>query len=259
MSNLTVSVLQADLHWQNSEANRKNFEAMIAGLKRRGQLIVLPEMFTTGFTMEAKMLAESMDGPTVRWMQAMANKIEAVMAGSLIIVEQGKFFNRFIWAEPQGRIFWYDKRHLFRMVGEHKVYSAGNRLLTVTLNGWKIRPFVCYDLRFPVWSRNVGLAYDLALYVANWPKRRVSAWRSLLQARAAENQAYVVGLNRVGTDGLGVTYSGDSLIVDAVGNILADLGNDEKAVTVELSREAMERYRQKFPAWKDADRFEISQ
>ncbi len=257
MQNLKVALVQADLVWQNPQANRQKFESMIAAIESSVDLIVLPEMFTTGFTMEGAALAETMDGPSVLWMQKMAQRLGAVLVGSIIVQEKGTIFNRFIWARPQGKPGWYDKRHLFRMAGEHKVYSAGRDLRTFTLKGWRVRPFVCYDLRFPVWSRNVNLAYDVALYVANWPQRRVSAWRSLLQARAAENQAYVVGVNRVGTDGLNIPYSGESLAVDAVGNILADLGHTEKVVTVELDREALERYREKFPAWKDADRFAL--
>ncbi len=257
MQNLKVALVQADLIWQNPQANREKFEALLGKMTSPVDLIVLPEMFTTGFTMEAATFAEAPDGPTVGWMQKTAHRLGAVLVGSIIVEEDGKYFNRFIWAEPQGRPGWYDKRHLFRMAGEHKVYSAGRDLRTFTLKGWKVRPFVCYDLRFPVWSRNVDLAYDVDLYVANWPQRRVSAWRSLLQARAAENQAYVIGVNRVGTDGLNIPYSGDSLAVDAVGNILADLGHTEKVVTVELDRAILERYREKFPAWKDADRFAL--
>ena len=257
MHNLRVTLIQADLHWQNPEANRHKFSRIIEGLDRPGHIVVLPEMFTTGFTMEAASFAETPDGPTIQWMRQTAKERAVVLVGSLIIREGASFFNRLYWVPPQGPLAWYDKRHLFRMAGEHTVYRAGQHLVTMELRGWKIRPFICYDLRFPVWSRNVNLQYDLALYVANWPWRRINAWRSLLQARAAENQAYVVGVNRVGKDGEGIEYSGDSLAVDAVGNILADLGQKEQALTVELSAEALQRYREKFPAWQDADRFQL--
>ncbi len=258
MPNLSVTLIQSDLTWQNPQVNRNRFEKLIENLKQRGNLILLPEMFTTGFTMEAESLAEDMNGPTIQWMLTLARTFHIVLAGSIIVREGSSYFNRFLWAKPQGTLSWYDKRHLFRMAGEHTVYRAGKRLITFELNGWKIRPFVCYDLRFPVWSRNVNLEYDLALYVANWPRRRVSAWRSLLQARAAENQAYVIGVNRVGKDGAGIEYSGDSLAVDAVGNIMADLGHDEQTATVELSWAELQRYREKFPAWQDADHFELT-
>jgi predicted amidohydrolase len=257
MQNLKLTLIQADLHWQNPEKNRASFERKIASLREPGQVIILPEMFTTGFTMEARSWAEPMNGPSVQWMQSLAQKTGAAIAGSLIIKENDAFFNRFIWASPQGNLFTYDKRHLFRMAGEHEVYRAGDRLQTVELNGWRIRLFVCYDLRFPVWSRNVDLDYDVAVYVANWPASRISAWRTLLQARAAENQAYVIGLNRTGSDGLGIRYSGQSLVANAIGNIIADLGQNETIVPVNLSRADLEHVRQKFPAWKDADRFAI--
>ena len=257
MQDLKVALVQSDLFWLDPQKNREHFERKITRLKGKADLIVLPEMFTTGFTMEAENHAEPMSGPTVRWMQSLAETTGAVIAGSLIIEENGAYFNRFIWAQPQGALAWYDKRHLFRMAGEHEVYSAGRQLTTVELNGWRICLFVCYDLRFPVWSRNVNLQYDAAIYVANWPQRREHAWRILLQARAAENQAYVIGVNRVGADGLGIRYSGQSMVVDPVGNITIDLADQETEAVTTLSRAHLEHFREKFPAWKDADRFEI--
>ncbi len=257
MSHLRVTLIQSSLHWQNAEKNRQMFAQNIEQLKEPTDLIILPEMFTTGFTMEASKFAEPPQGPTLEWMRKIALNKNAHLLGSLIVRQEGLFFNRLFWVTPKGQVFYYDKRHLFRMAGEHKTYHAGNVLLTVQLKGWKIRPFICYDLRFPVWSRNVGLAYDLAIYIANWPERRRHAWRTLLQARAAENQAYVVGVNRIGTDGLGIKYSGDSLVVDPVGNILEDLKEDLVVRTCQLSYPMLQEFRQKFPTWKDADSFEL--
>ncbi len=257
MRDLTVTLVQANLAWQNPAQNRERFQQKLQALTETTDLIVLPEMFTTGFTMEASTLAETMDGPTIAWLKEQAFSKKCDIVGSLIVTEQERYFNRFVWVKPDGTLFYYDKRHLFRMAGEHRVYSAGDRLITVELHGWKIRPFVCYDLRFPVWSRNVNLAYDLAIYVANWPQRRTSAWRVLLQARAAENQSFVVGVNRVGTDGLGIDYPGASMAVDPVGNVIKVLSEKEEVVTVSLSYEQLKRFREKFPAWKDADQFSI--
>ncbi len=258
MSDLKVTLIQSPLFWQNVSENRKMFEEKITQLKESTDLIILPEMFTTGFTMEAAKFAESMDGPTVEWMQSIASKFNVHLIGSLIIEEDGRFFNRLIWASPSGQLAWYDKRHLFRMAGEHEVYTAGKGLLTVQVKGWRVRPFVCYDLRFPVWSRNVKLSYDLAIYIANWPERRRHAWRTLLQARAAENQVFVAGVNRIGTDGLGIKYSGDSLIADPVGNLIKDLQSEEATITCTLSYDQLNQFRQKFPSWKDADLFKIN-
>jgi len=258
MPDLKVTLIQSPLFWQNAPENRKMFEEKITRLEQPTDLVILPEMFTTGFTMEAAKFAESMDGPTGGWMKSMASKFNVHLIGSLIIEEAGHFFNRLIWTSPTGELAWYDKRHLFRMAGEHEVYTAGKGLLTVQVKGWRVRPFVCYDLRFPVWSRNVKLSYDLAIYIANWPERRRHAWRTLLQTRAAENQAFVAGVNRIGTDGLGIKYSGDSLIADPVGNLIKDLQSEEATVTCTLSYDQLNQFRQKFPSWKDADLFEIN-
>ncbi len=257
MPDLSIALIQTELHWQNPQANRRLFEEMVKNRTEKVDLIIFPEMFTTGFTMEAAQWAEPMDGPTVNWLRQLAMEQNVHLIGSLIITEGKHYYNRLIWAERSGTIHFYDKRHLFRMAGEHKVYQAGQKWLTVKVQGWKIRPFICYDLRFPVWSRNVQLAYDLAIYVANWPQRRRQAWRTLLQARAAENQAYVVGVNRIGSDGLDIQYAGDSMVVDPVGNILFDAQDRQGVFYGRLSHQFLSEFRQKFPTWKDADRFEI--
>jgi predicted amidohydrolase len=197
-----------------------------------------------------------MDGPTVDWMRGIARRHDVTLAGSLVIRDGDSFRNRLVWMPPAGEPAWYDKRHLFRMADEHRHYAAGERRLEVDIRGWRVCPLVCYDLRFPVWSRGAG-AFDLQLFVANWPAARRSAWRALLPARAVENQCYCIGVNRVGTDGNGVAYSGDSLAADYLGNLVADLGDAEQGVTVRLDGAALLRYREKFPAWRDADAFRL--
>lgn len=203
------------------------------------------------------MLAEHMEGPTVAWMQETACKHQAVITGSLIITENGKYYNRLVWMRPDGTLEYYDKKHLFRMAGEDGIYAAGSKKLLVTLKGWNICPLVCYDLRFPVWSRNTGNQYDLLLYVANWPEPRSLAWRTLLQARAIENLAYVVGVNRVGQDGNGIPYSGDSSVIDPKGQILFSSSRLECMPSFTLSKQELFNFRQKFPAHLDADDFEV--
>lgn len=257
MQDLTVTVIQSDLAWENREKNVSRFEARLAALGQDCDLIVLPEMFTSGFTMNAAANAEPHNGPTVAWMREMAARTKADLTGSLIIKDGGRFYNRLYWVKPDGNTAWYDKRHLFRMADEHSVYNAGRQNITVELKGWKVRPFICYDLRFPVWSRNRRNEYDAAVYVANWPQRRTEHWRALLLARAIENQCYVIGVNRVGRDGLGVEYSGDSMIADPLGNELVRLRNGEAVHTQRLSRHTLDNFRQKFPAWMDGDGFEI--
>ena len=257
MQDLTVTIVQADLAWENKQANIRHFERLLETAPPQSDLTILPEMFSTAFTMNAAALAEPADGPTVRWLQRMAQKRQTALIASLIVEEDGKYYNRLFFILPEGRLFSYDKRHLFRMAGENEVYSAGRERLTVELKGWKIRPFICYDLRFPVWTRNVNGEYDLAVFIANWPERRAQHWTTLLKARAIENQAYVVGVNRVGQDGLQIEYSGDSLIVDPLGNDLVHLRRQEGIHTKRLSAHTLKSYRQKFPVWMDSDRFEI--
>lgn len=256
MSDLTVTLVQSALHWHDPDANRAMFTRKLAALAGATDLVVLPEMFATGFTMDAAANAETMDGPSVAWMKEQAARLGAVVTGSLIIGEQGHYYNRLIWMRPDGSFEHYDKRHLFRMADEHLHYTAGERRLIVELDGWRICPQVCYDLRFPVWSRNRN-DYDLLLYVANWPERRAPHWRALAVARAIENLACVVAVNRVGEDGNGITYSGDSMVIDAQGRALTHLAYVESVQNVALSRAELDEYRKRFPADRDADAFEL--
>jgi len=256
VQDLTVTLVQAPLAWHDPAANRAHFGALLRGLPGPTDLVVLPEMFTTGFTMDTRAQAEPMSGPTVGWLAALAAELGAVICGSLVIEDGGRYFNRFVWMPPDGRHRHYDKRHLFRMAGEHEHFAPGRDRLITTLKGWRVCPLVCYDLRFPVFSRGAD-AYDLLLYVANWPAARRTAWRALLPARAVENQCYVAGVNRTGTDGKGIAYSGDSSVHDHLGQPLADLGCDPGHCTVKLDLAALRRYREKFPAWRDADPFTL--
>lgn len=256
MQDLTISFIQTSLVWHNAEANRKRFETLIGGLGRPADLVVLPEMFTTGFTMDAADNAEKMDGDSLAWMRRVAGEHGITLCGSLIIEHGGCFFNRLIWMSPDGNEQHYDKRHLFRMAGEDRHFAAGTRRLIVELNGWKICPLICYDLRFPVWSRGNN-AFDLMIYVANWPAARRSAWKTLLPARAVENQCYALGVNRTGQDGNGICYSGDSVAHDFLGAAICACGDEECVETVSLNWQALQRYREKFPAYLDADRFSI--
>jgi Predicted amidohydrolase len=256
-ANLRVTMIQADLAWQDSESNRHALATRFRGLQGHTDVIVLPEMFTTGFSMNAEALAETMDGPTVGWLREEAAATGCVITGSMIIRDDGgRHYNRLLWATPAGDLAHYDKRHLFRMAGEQKHYAAGERRLIVEWKGWRLCPMVCYDLRFPVWSRNRG-DYDVLVYVANWPARRRVAWCALLKARAIENLCYVVGVNRVGRDGNGATYTGDSAAVDFLGKVLGGDRGGDFAETVVLDREALQLWRRDFPAHLDADAFEL--
>jgi omega-amidase len=253
MQDLTVTIVQSELVWEDPAANLELFDRQLAGLAGKTDLVVLPEMFSTGFSMTPEPVARTMDSEAVHWLQKTAAALDAHLVGSLMIVDGGRYFNRLTWAGPDGDLHTCDKRHLFRMLGEENVYTGGQALLTVTVNGWKIRPFVCYDLRFPAWSRNLGNAYDAAIFVANWPAKREEHWKVLLKARAIENQSYVIGVNRVGTDGNGLTYSGDSTVIDPLGNTLFAIHNEPALRTVTLPREILENWRRDFPAWMDAD------
>ena len=256
MQDVTITLVQAPLAWQAPALNRRYFEAAFDRLDGHADLIVLPEMFTTGFTMAPEANAEDMDGESVTWMRSIAQSSGATLCGSLVVTDGGDYYNRLIWMPPDGAVGWYDKRHLFRMAGEDRHYSAGRQRRTFHVGAWRICPLVCYDLRFPVWSRGAD-EFDLQIFVANWPAARRTAWRALLPARAVENQCYVAGVNRIGVDGNGVRYAGDSLAADPLGNLLADLGDREDTVTVRLDGAALARYREKFPAWQDADRFQL--
>lgn len=253
MPDLTVTLIQTELVWEEIQANLERFQAEIDAMTSPTDLVILPEMLSTGFSMQAEALAEEMDGAGVTWMRNTAVEKKTVITGSVMIRDKGRFFNRLIWARPDGTMETYDKKHLFRYAGEEKVYTPGRRRITVELSGWKIRPFICYDLRFPIWTRNLDNAYDLALFVANWPTRRSPHWRALLPARAIENQAYVAAVNRVGKDGNNIEYRGDSAVIDPLGNVLFEKADDACSATLTLSRKVLTDYRRQFPAWMDAD------
>lgn len=260
MQSLTVTIVQADLAWHDIKRNLELFSSTIDALDQKTDLIVLPEMFTTGFTMDAAAHAETMRGSAVIQMAKWAKGRNAAVCGSLIIDVKGQHFNRFVFVRPDGGVEHYDKRHRFRLAGEVEHYSAGNQQKIIEWRGWRLCPMVCYDLRFPVWSRNrPDLDYDLLLYVANWPSRRHLAWQTLLRARAIENLSYVAGVNRSGTDGNNLPYSGGSAIVDYLGQDLADLGDREGLASVTLDKAALEKFREKFPFHIDADTFSITQ
>jgi omega-amidase len=244
---MRLTILQTSLHWENADANRNLLAEKLAPLHGATDLVVLPEMFTTGFSMNAAALAEPMDGPTVDWLQRQAAQLGAAVTGSFICRENGVCYNRLVWVFPDGRVQTYDKHHLFALAGEDRHYGAGARQLDVEWQGWNIRPLICYDLRFPEWARNHGAAYDVLIYVANWPARRAHHWRALLAARAIENQCYVAGVNIVGTDGAGLDYTGDSSLIDYAGNVLCQLSGQEGWFTGVLSYEALAAYRRQLP------------
>lgn len=253
---LHLALLQIDLHWQRPDANRAHIEELLRQIEG-ADVVLLPEMFTTGFTMEAAAYAEPMNFHTCRWMRLMAAHSGAVIAGSIIIKEQKHYYNRLLWVTPEGEVQYYDKRHLFRMAGEHEVYTPGSRLPVFTRKGWRIAPFICYDLRFPVWSYNRQCMYDLAVYVANWPQPRITAWDALLAARAIENVAYVAGVNRTGAAPNGAVYPGHSAVYDFKGQPLAQAGEEETVLRVTLNKQPLNAFRQKFPVHLDADDFLI--
>lgn len=262
MQNLSVTIIQSDLVWEDASSNLKNFDKKLSGLKPVPDLVILPEMFNTGFSVNPENCAEKYDGLTLNWMQEKAGELNCVLTGSVLIDENGKFFNRFIWMQPDGSFLHYDKRHLFRLVGEDKIITAGNERLVVELKNWKILPLICYDLRFPVWSKNNYIngsyEYDLVLYIANWPEIRRYAWKKLLIARAIENQAYCIGVNRVGKDGNGITHSGDSRIIDPAGQLVGEIESyKEDVLNAFLYRDKLEDMRNKFNFGLDWDEFEI--
>ena len=275
MSQLIVTVIQTNLHWEDKAANLAMLERKIRGIEEKTMLVILPEMFSTGFSMRPEALAETMDGPAVQWMKKIAAEKKIILTGSLIIEDQGQYYNRLIWMLPNGQHGYYDKRHRFAYAGEDEHYAAGNKRLIASVNGWKVNLLVCYDLRFPVWARQhpdaeqsslassdssnteTELEYDVLVYVANWPERRIHAWKTLLQARAIENQSYVIGVNRVGDDGNNIRYSGDSMIIDPLGEVLYNKTNAEDVFTFALLKDRVHEVRTKFPFWKDADEFRI--
>ena len=251
------------MHWHQPAANRAMFEEKIWTIDQQTDLIILPEMFTTGFTMEAANQAEPYGSTTFHWMKQMAAQTKAAICGSYIVKEKGAYFNRLVWINPDGQDYYYNKRHLFRMAQEHKTYTEGTELLIVDCKGWKICPQICYDLRFPVWNRNFwnestqSFGYDLLIFVANWPVPRINAWDTLLQARAIENLSYSIGVNRIGADDAGMSYCGHSSLVDYKGNFLHLLKDEDAIHTQSLDADGLLSFRNKFPVHKDADRFRI--
>jgi omega-amidase len=295
MSTLTITTIQTDLRWEDKAANLQRFEERILGIPEPTEIVILPEMFSTGFSMKPQALAEKMDGPTIAWMKTIAAEKRVILTGSIIIEEGGHYFNRMIWMLPNGQYGYYDKRHRFAYAGENEQYTAGRKRLIASVKGWKVLLLVCYDLRFPVWSRQgpglpagrgagaqgaselpagrpgeglgaaptdgpdegPALEYDLIVYVANWPERRSLAWKTLLQARAIENQSFVVGVNRVGMDGNNIYHSGDSMIIDPLGEVLSLVSNKETVFTHTLRKETLDEARSRYPFWRDADHFSI--
>jgi omega-amidase len=254
IQNIKICIIQADIIWQNSPANIKKFSRMIDSAGHV-DIIILPEMFTTGFSMQPENLKESMDGESVSWMKKTAKENDACITGSIIIEEDGNIYNRCIWVFPEGKIEYYDKRHLFTMSGEQMHYSPGNRKLLVEYKGWRFFPLICYDLRFPAWSRNTQ-NYDLLLYMANWPAPRHYVWKKLLPARAIENQSYCIGVNRVGEDGYGLNYLGDSALIDPKGDCTF-LGDKEMIKIFQISYSELHDFRREFPVLEDRDEFKI--
>ena len=252
---MIVSLIQSDIIWEDKNSNLKKYQEQIDKIEST-ELIILPEMFTTGFSMNPKNISEKMDGETIQWMKDNASKMNSAICGSIIIEEDDKYFNRFIWVNPDNSIYHYDKRHLFSYAGENKNYTPGDSKIIIQYKGWKICPLICYDLRFPVWSRN-SEEYDLLIYVANWPAKRKLAWRSLLVARAIENQCYVIGVNRVGIDNSGNLHSGETSIINALGEQLYIKSHSEDLYTNDISKLELEKVRKQLPFLNDKDNFKI--
>lgn len=255
---LRISMVQSHIIWEDRDENLGYYGELLRRVSGKTDIAVLPETFTTGFSMNVEALADTLDGKTISCVKAWAKKYNLAVAGSFIAKEEDRYYNRAFFITPEGDAYYYDKRHLFRMAGEDRHFTAGDKRLVVHYKGWNICLQVCYDLRFPVWSRNVDNEYDLLIYVANWPEARRKAWKSLLQARAIENMAYVCGVNRVGIDGKGFVFRGDSMVYTPKGKKLADAGKREEVTrTCTLSRSDLEDLRMKFPAWSDADSFQF--
>ena len=265
MSLLTISTVQTNLIWEKKQENLRVLGEKISQLKGKTEIVVLPEMFSTGFSVDPLPLAETMNGETISWMKSVSSSNKIILTGSVIIEEGGKYYNRLVWMLPDENYGYYDKRHLFAFAGENTHYSAGNKRLIASVKGWKINLLICYDLRFPVWARQSSVEtiegfrpeYDVLIYVANWPERRSLAWKTLLQARAIENQCFVVGVNRVGTDANDLFYAGDSMIIDPLGKILYHAPATEDIFTYTLDRQILDDIRAQLPFWKDQDHFSI--
>lgn len=264
---MNVTLIQTSLYWEDRDKNISHFDNLLNAVKERTDLIVLPEMFTTGFTMKPETVAEKSNGATLNWLKEKAKSKNAVITGSVSVEENGKYYNRLYWVEPSGKVSVYNKRHLFRMGKEEQHYTMGDAKIVKTINDWKIFPLVCYDLRFPVWSRNkfkktspasCEAEYDVLVYVANWPEVRSYPWKQLLIARAIENQCYVVGLNRIGKDGNGFDHSGDSMVINPRGEVISAIKPHEETIqTISLNKNYLEEFRKIFPVGLDADEFEL--
>lgn len=260
MQDLKISIIQSDLAWKDKEANLASFAYDIAQIQENPDVIVLPEMFNTGFVVDPEEVAEEMNGTTIEWLKKQAKQAQAIICASIIIKENDKYFNRLFWMQPSGEFQFYDKRHLFSLGGEHHKFTGGTGTLIVELKSWKIKLLVCYDLRFPVWAKNNLVKgeydYDLLIYIANWPTARRDPWMSLLKARAIENQSYVIGVNRIGEDGNGLQHAGDSAIYDAKGiKLIEQAPNTEFVETISLSKKVLDDFRNKFTVGLDWDRF----
>ena len=258
MHPLKISIVQTDIAWENKQENLRMLREKLHALRGTTEIVVLPEMFSTGFTMKSRELAEPVSGITVRILKELAADFQLALCGSFICSERSNFYNRAFFITPEGEEFYYDKRHLFRMGNEAEYFSSGNNKLIISYRGWNICLLVCYDLRFPVWSRNVNNEYDLLIYVASWPQARRLAWDTLLCARALENMCYVCGVNRIGVDGNKLIYNGGSVVFSAKGEVLASVPDGEEGIeTVSLSLISLQQLRDKFPVWKDADAFRL--
>ncbi len=256
--NLHITLAQVDLAWEDPEKNRRYLDDQIRQLKGKSDLVILPETFTTGFSMRSNELAEQMNGPTVNWLSGLSKDSGLAIGGSLLIKEYGLNYNRFVFVTPRGDISFYNKRHLFSIGGESESFTAGDQRTIVHYSGWNIALYICYDLRFPVWCRNLNDT-DLMIFPANWPSHRQEVWETLLKARAIENQVYVAGVNRIGTDGEGISYVGGSHLINPRGEVLTEShSTDNGMLTFEISKNMLNDFREKFPVAKDADRFLIS-
>ncbi len=254
---LHITLVQPDIVWEDKAANLSQYEKIISAVPGSKHVVALPEMFSTGFSMAPERMAEKMDGASVNWMVAIAAKHRCILTGSLIIEDDGNYYNRMLWVQPNGQIGTYDKRHLFAHAGEDKHYTHGDRKFIASVNGWRIKLLICYDLRFPVWARNQGDEYDVLLNVANWPQVRSLAWKTLLQARAIENQCYAVGVNRIGTDGAGFKYIGESSVFGPQGELLYQQPDIAACHTVTLEKAELEKVRTRLPFLNDSDKFLI--
>jgi omega-amidase len=253
---LTFTLVQTNLFWEDKKANLFMLQEKILNLQEKTQIVILPEMFSTGFSMQPKLLAEKMDGETIDWMRKIASTKKIILTGSIIIEENDHYYNRLIWMMPNGQMGYYDKRHCFAYGGEDLHYTAGKTKTIAQVNGWKINLQICYDLRFPVWSRQQkNNLFDAIIYVANWPEKRIYAWKSLLVARAIENQCYVIGVNRVGSDGKEIHHNGASMVINPLGEVLYLKENIDDIFTITLDKQELENIRNQFPFWKDADDF----